>query len=148
MVQYTMAEQAERLSKRRARMFPLVAVLYLGQQASFFATLDADRTVDHVKIGAWVVTSVALLLALISGGALARKREVRDMVNDETSRAHRADSLGVGFVVAIATAIVLYVFATGTPVSAREAIHVIVSLGLAAAMFRFGWLERRAMRDA
>jgi hypothetical protein len=31
---------------------------------------------------------------------------------------------------------------------AREAIHVIVSLGIAAAIVRFGMLERRAYRDA
>ena len=144
----TTAEQAEKLSGRRARLFPVLAVLYLGQQASFFASVDAHRTVDHFKIGAWVVMSAMLLILLISGGAFARKRELRDMLNDETSRAHRADSLAVGFVVTMATAIIFYVLATGFPITAREAIHATVSLGIAAALIRFGWLERRAMRDA
>lgn len=148
MTDATMAEQAERLSKRRARLMPMLAVIYLGQQVSFFAALDADRAVDHLKVGAWVVMSLALLLALISGGGLARKREVREMINDETSRAHQADALGVGFVVAMVTAITLYVLSTATAISAREAIHLIVSLGLAVALIRFGWLERRAMRTA
>jgi hypothetical protein len=145
MVEVTVAEQAERLSKRRARLMPMLAVIYLGQQVSYFA-LNADRTVDHFKVGAWVVMSLALLLALISGGGLARKRELRDMINDETSRAHQADALGVGFVVAMLTAIILYVLGSATPMSAREAIHVIVSLAIAVALVRFGWLERRAMR--
>ena len=147
MVEMTMAEQAERLSRRRARLMPVLAVLYLGQQVSYFAAGDAERTVDHFKIGAWVVMSLALLLALISGGGLARKRELRAMINDETSRAHNADALGRGFVVAMITGIALYVIGTATPISDREAIHAIVSLGIAAALIRFGWLERRALRD-
>lgn len=148
MVESTMAEQAERLSKRRARMFPLLALIYVTQQASFFASPMADRAVDHVKIGAWVISSIVLLAALLSGGAWLRPRAVRDLLDDETSRAHRADALGVGFVVAMAVAILLYVVGTVSPVTAREAIHVIVSAGIAAALIRFGWLEKRAMRDA
>lgn len=148
MTDLTTAEQAERLSARRARLFPVLAILYLGQQASFFAAADAGRTADHFKIGAWVVMSVVLLAVLISGGAFARKRELRDMLNDETSRAHRSDALGVGFVMAMVTAIIVYVLATATPIGTREAIHIIVSVGIAAAMIRFSMLERRAMRDA
>ena len=148
MVEMTMAEQAEKLSKRRARLMPVLAVVYLGQQVSYFAALDADRAVDHVKVGAWVVMSIALLAALMSGGGLLRSREMRAVLNDETTRAHRAAAIEVGFVVTMVSAIALYVIATATPVSAREAIHVIVSLGIVAALIRFGWLERRAMRDA
>jgi hypothetical protein len=32
-------------------------------------------------------------------------------------------------------------------VGAREAIHITVSIGIAAALVRFGMLERRALRD-
>ena len=148
MVEMTMAEQAEKLSKRRARLMPVLAVVYLGQQVSYFAALDADRAIDHVKVGAWVVMSIALLAALMSGGGLLRSREMRAVLNDETTRAHRAAAIEVGFVVTMVSAIALYVIATATPVSAREAIHVIVSLGIVAALIRFGWLEQRAMRDA
>ena len=34
----SVAEQAEFLSKRRARMLPALAVIFLAQQASYFAT--------------------------------------------------------------------------------------------------------------
>ena len=49
---------------------------------------------------------------------------------------------------AILSAIALYMVSIFSPVSAREAIHVIVSLGIGAALVRFGMLERRAFRDA
>ena len=145
MVDETIAEQAEVLSARRARMFPLLAVIYLGQQYSYFSSLDGGRPVDTVRIGAWAVMSAALLIALITGGGLLRKPELRALINDETSRAHRSDALSWGFVVAIITGIVLYVIGSGE-VGQRQSIHLIVSLGIATALVRFGWLEKRAMR--
>ena len=58
MNQRTTAEQADFLSRRRARMLPLLAAIYLTQQASFFLAGDGDRTVDHVKVGAWLLLSL------------------------------------------------------------------------------------------
>ena len=142
------SDQADRLSRRRARMLPLLAIIYLSQQASYFASSPGDRAVDHVKVGAWVLLSLVLLAALTTKGFWLRSREVRDMIDDETTRAHRGDALGWGFVMAILTAIALYFVAMFEPLTAREAIHAIVSLGLAAALVRFGLLERRAHRDA
>jgi len=143
------AEQADHLSRRRARVLPVLAILYLSQQASFFADAGSgDRPVDHVKVGAWVVLSLVLLAALATKGFWLHRREVRDMIDDETTRAHRSEALGWGFIIAILGAIALYFVSMFEPLGAREAIHVIVSLGLAAALVRFGMLERRALRDA
>ncbi len=33
------------------------------------------------------------------------------------------------------------------PVTGRDALHLIMTFGIAAALFRFGFLERRALRD-
>ncbi len=106
MVEATMAEQAERLSRRRARMLPVLAIFYIAQQVSFFSSPMGDRAVDHFKIGAWVVMSIVLLVALVTGGGWIRPRQVRAILNDETSRSHRADALGTGFVVAMVTGII------------------------------------------
>ena len=146
----TTAEQADHLSRRRARMLPFLAVIYLTQQASFFAAVPADptRAVDHVKIGAWVVLSLVLLAALTTKGFWVQRQEVRDMIDDEGTRANRGAALGWGFVAAILAAIALFFVSIFEPISAREAIHVIVSIGIAAAIIRFAMLERRAMRDA
>ena len=146
----TTAEQADHLSRRRARMLPLLALLYLTQQASFFAAAPADpeRAVDYVKVGAWAILSLVLLAALTTKGFWLQRQEVRDMIDDEGTRAHRVAALGWGFVMAVLSAIILFLVSIVEPVSAREAIHVIVSLGIAAAIIRFALLERRAMRDA
>jgi hypothetical protein len=141
------AEQAEILGRRRARILPILAVVYLAQQVSFFSSPMGERTVDHLKIGAWAVLSAVLLAALMTGGFWLRKPELRAMLNDESSRAHRADALGIGFVVGMAIGIVLYIIETFSPMTSREVIHIIVSFGIAAALLRFGWLERRAHRE-
>ena len=149
MVETSIAEQADRLSRRRARMLPFLALIYLSQQASFFTDQHGtmDRAVDHVKLSAWVVLTLLLLAALTTKGFWLHRREVRDMIDDESTRAHRGEALQWGFIFSTLTAIVLYFITMLEPVGAREAIHIIVSIGMAAALVRFGFLERRALRD-
>ena len=148
MTERTISEEADHLGRRRARMLPFLAVIYLSQQVSYFSSGDGVRAVDHVKVGAWVVLSLVLLAALTTKGFWLRSREVRDLIDDEGTRANRQAALGWGFVMAVASAIALYFLSMFEEVATREAIHVIVSLGIAAAIIRFGMLERRAYRDA
>jgi hypothetical protein len=137
-------EQAERLGRRRARMLPVLAVFFLTQQVAFFSNPPAERAVDHVRIGAWVVMSAAILFALHTGGALFRSPAVRAMLNDEPTRANRAAAMHWGFVAAMVAGIAVYVVQGAVQLTTREAIHLIVSAGLVAALMRFGMLERRA----
>jgi hypothetical protein len=144
------ADQADRLSQRRAHALPILAVLYLAQQFSFFADGDGtlDRAVDQAKVGAWMLLSLILLAALTTKGFWLRRSELRDRIDDEVTRSNRADAVQWGFVSAILAAIGLYLAALIEPVTAREAIHLIVSIGIGAAALRFGLLERRALKDA
>lgn len=142
-------EEAERLGRRRARMLPILAVLFIAQQASFFASeseasAQLVRTVDHVKVGAWVLLSAVLLAALYTGGFWLRPKAVRALMDDEITRAHRASALSLGFLVTMLAAIGLYFLDMVEPMTSRVAIHLIVTFGIAAALVRFGYLERRA----
>ena len=140
--------RAEELSRRRARMLPFLAIIYFTQQATFFSgEAPGSRDVDHVKIGAWLVLSLVLLLALATNGFWFQKREVRELIDDESTKAHRAQAMTVGFMVAMLGAIVVYFVEQFEPVTSRVAIHIILSLGLGAALIRFGMLERRAHQD-
>lgn len=144
----TVVEQADRISRRRSRLLLMLSFVYVSQQASYFSDLhEAARPVDHVKVGAWVLLSLCLFLLLTTKGFGLRSREVRELLDDETTRAHRAEGMKWGFVMALLTAIALYFIDQFEPMSARVAIHAIVSLGLGAALIRFGLLERRAHRD-
>lgn len=142
-------EQAERLGRRRALMLPILAAFLLAHQASFLvmksgASAGLERTVDRVTFGAWIVLSLVLVGVLYTGGFWLRRRAVRALMDDDVSRAHRAGALSLGFLVAMLGAIGLYVLDAFEPMPARLAIHLIVTFGLAAALLRFGWLERRA----
>ena len=63
------AEKAEQLTRRRARMMPFLAMIFLIQQISYFSGTDRERAVGVVEIGAWLVLAVVLLIGLGTGGA-------------------------------------------------------------------------------
>ena len=144
-------ETADRLVRRRARMMPLMAMIFVVQQASYFSGTrmdDGHRLVNYIAISGWVGMSTVLLVMLASGGGWFRGPHVRALVNDESTRANRADALSLGFLAAMIAAIALYLFSLFEPLGVREAIHVLMTIGIAAALLRFGMLERRALRDA
>jgi hypothetical protein len=86
-------------------------------------------------------------MALATKGFWLESREVRALIDDENTRANRATAMTVGFVAGMLGGILLYFIDQFEPIHAREAIHVILSLGIGAALLRFGMLERRAHRD-
>jgi hypothetical protein len=150
MNQRTVSERADFLSRRRARILPVLAIIYLTQQASYITMRSgpADRPVDAVKISAWLVLSAVLLAAIATKGFWLQPREVRAMIDDEVTRANRSDAMRFGFVFAMLTCIVVYFITMFEPVNGRDAVHIVMSDGLGAALIRWGWLERRAHRDA
>ncbi len=145
----TVAEQAERLSRKRARMLPALAVIFFSQQASYLSmySTPGPHSAETVKISAWLVLSVILLAALATKGFWFQPREVRDLIDDENTRANRVEAMRFGFIIGMVAAIILYIVTLFDTVTGREAIHVILSAGLGAALIRLAMLERRAHRD-
>jgi len=141
------AEKADRLSHRRARMLPFLAVIFISQQAAFL-TPARDGDAYFVKISAWLVLSAVLLAALATKGFWLQPKEVRDLLDDENTRSNRLDSMSWGFIASMVTGIAIYSLALLDNIKGRESIHIILSAGLAAALIRWGYLERRAHRGA
>lgn len=143
-------EKAERLGRRRARLFVFQGLLFLVWQATFFSSPAGEslRTVDHVKISAWLVWAIALLVLLATGGGLLRSREVRALLDDELTRRHRTRAYVTGFWMAVASGLALYVIGMFEDVTARETIHTILSIAIGSAMFSFGIHERRGYSDS
>ena len=147
----SVAEKAEYLSKRRARMLPALAVIFLSQQATFFSTVNspAPHSAYTVKISAWLVLSIVLLLALSTKGFWLERKEVRDLIDDENTRANRNDAMRWGFLFSMAGAIAVYALTLfDVSITARDAVHIVMTVGIPAALIRWGMLERRAHRDA
>ena len=138
------AELADRLTRRRARVSPVLAILFITQQGAYLANAGAGNA-GQVKLGAWVVLSVVLLVALATGGGWLRSREVRALMNDETTRAHRASAVVLGFWATMITGVILFVLAAFRLFDVRDAIHIMMTVGIASALIRFASLERRAL---
>lgn len=149
MTRRSMAERADQLSRQRARMLPFLTLIYLTQQAAYFTSINGDphRGVENVKVGAWMLLSVVLLAALVSKGFWLEPREVRNLIDDEGTRANRLEATRWGFMAAILGGIAAYVLAQFQPITAGGVAHIVLSLGLGAALIRFGLLERHAHRD-
>jgi uncharacterized membrane protein len=149
MVELSIAERAERLSRRRARVLPVLAIIFLSQQITYFSTVSTPgpHSAEGLKISAWLVLSIVLLIGLVTKGFWFQPREVRDLLDDENTRANRLEAIRAGFLMAMATAIGVYVLTMFDTVTAREAVHLIMSFGIAVALIRWGYLEKRALRD-
>jgi len=141
-------ERAERLGRRRARIFAVQAIIFISWQGLFFSrTPEAPmRAVDTVKISAWFVWALALLLLLATGGNLLRGRKVRALLNDEFTRRNRMQAYVAGFWAAAISAIGLYLIDLFDVVTTREAIHAILSAAIASALITFAARERRGLR--
>jgi hypothetical protein len=89
---------------------------------------------------------VADPVAGATGGVWFVGRATRALLNDEATRAHRADALSLGFGVAVLVALALYAISLFEPVEAGQVAHFVVTASLLAALLRFALLERRAYR--
>ena len=149
MAEKSIAERAEYLSQRRARTLPVLAVIYLAQQATYFSASNPGSSIgaQHFKVGAWVVLSFVLLMALATKGFWLQPREVRDLIDDESSKANRLEAMRIGFIVGMMTAIACYFLGQFDPLTGGESAHLVLAFGLGSALIRFGMLERRAHRD-
>jgi len=145
----SVAEKADYLSNRRARMLPALAVIFLSQQATFFSQMSGQHlSAEKAKISAWLVLSILMLFGLATKGFWLERKEVRDLIDDENTRANRNEAMRWGFLFSMGAAIAVYILTMFDTVTGREAVHIVMSFGIAAAILRWGVLERRAHRDA
>ena len=144
---------ADRLARRRARMLIVLAIVFITNQgavigkAAKFDSWGTIRTVDAMHVSAWFVMALALLVLLFTGGGLFRSAEVRQLMDDEGTRENRRRALAIGFGNAMATCILIYALAMFKPVSGPEAIHIVMTVGIASALIAFGVAERLALAD-
>jgi hypothetical protein len=145
------AERLEELQRKRTRLTFFQGIMFVIWQANFLVLDDkvtpAREAVSRVKIGSYLVWAVLLLAFLATGGNWWLSRQVRAILNDEVTRAHRQRATAMGFFAAMGTALGCYVVTLFEPVSGPEAIHTILSIGIATALLTFAVLERRAQAD-
>ena len=135
---------AERLMKRRANALFALSLIFVVSQGSFIGSGPPPGT---LRISAWVVMAVALLAFFATGGGWTRPANVRALMNDESTRTHRARATTIAFYNMMASGVVVYVLGLFKPVSGGEAAHLIMTVGIASALMAFWGLERAALRN-
>ena len=138
-------EEAERMGRAGSRIFFVLAMVFLAGQSLYFTSSPLTRD-SHARVSAWLILVVLILMLLATGGFLFRGRKVRDLLNDETFRLNRLASQALGFWVTTIAALVVYVESMFDPLSLNEGLHIIVALGVGAALTNFAVRERRAHR--
>ena len=92
----TYAQKAERLSSKRARILPFLTIIFLSQQGAYLSN-SASSSAQTVKISAWLVLSVVLIAAMATKGFWLQPKAVRDLIDDENTRANRNEAMRWGF---------------------------------------------------
>ena len=144
------AERIEHLQRRRTRLMFVQALIFLIWQTTYFATphiAPAPHDGNHVKIAAYVVWAILLLLFIGTGGGYLQSRAVRAVLNDESTVEHRRTAMVRGYWVSMLAAIGCYLISLFEPMTAGEVIHAVLTCGVAAALLSFAVLERRAQPD-
>lgn len=137
----------ERLQRRRTRLAMVQGAFFLIWQANFFVAsphLELVRTVDRVRVISYLVWAVLLLLFLATGGGFLYSREVRAVLNDESTIQHRRQAQTAGFWAAMLAAVGCYVAALIESYPPVYAVHAVMTAGLSVALLVFARLELRA----
>jgi hypothetical protein len=143
----TTIDQVERLTRRRARVATVMGIMFIAIQLSRTPGEGHLRSVEVVALGGWALWALILILFILFGGGLLRGPAVRALLNDENTNANRRTSLVAGFWAMLIAAAAIYLVTFFGDVAIREALHIIITTGVAVAMIWFGWLERRALGE-
>jgi high-affinity Fe2+/Pb2+ permease len=139
-MQAIVAERAERLSKHRA-----TAAIVMG---TLIAATQTQRT-DESGSGpiTWIITGVVVAIFLLWASGLFRNTALRGVLNDEGNDVSRRRSLMIGFWNMLATAVVCYILTYVKDYGPRDAIQIIMSVGICSALISFGVAERVSARQ-
>ncbi|MBA2932737.1 hypothetical protein HZF05_01385 [Sphingomonas sp. CGMCC 1.13654] len=135
--------RAEWMSRRRANLFFVSAFMFIVISMLEF---PARETIDYAII--WVVWAALLLVNLAGIGGWFCPPVARALTEDETTRAHRAKALSIGFFVSNGVGLFLAILVRFVALEAREVAMIVVTAGISSALISFAAQERLAMRDA
>jgi hypothetical protein len=138
---------AERLTHRRANFARVMALLLITTQASDLSRGHAANLPEHIHLAAWVVWCAVLLIFLAFGGGWARNHNVRGLMNDETTIEHRRRAFSLGFWIAMLSCGLIWTLSLFETVGGQEAVRLVVTLSIAAALLRFATLEKKSLKN-
>lgn len=139
-------EAADRAGRKRARAMMASAGLFVITQALSFGPGATASRPESVRLVAWVVWTVVLLLLLAGIGGWAQSPRVRALLNDELTRENRRASMVAGFWAAMAMAAFSWPLAVAGLVGAAEVPRLVITFAVATAVLAFAFAERSGHR--
>lgn len=132
----TTVDRADRLSNTRAIASVVLATILIATQG---------QRMDDGGGGplSWAITGIITILFLVWASGFFRGTALRSILNDESSDENRKRSLTLAFWTMMATAIVCYILTYIKDYGPRDAIQVIMTVGISTALLSFGVMERR-----
>lgn len=129
------ADRAERLARRRSTAAIVMGTILIVTQS---------QRMDDGGAGpvSWGITGLVMALFLLWASGLFRDPRLRGMLNDEGSDVNRRRSLMIGFWNMLATAMVCYALSFLKDYGPRDAIQIIMTVGISSALISFGVSER------
>lgn len=127
-------ERADRLARRRSTIAIIMGTVLIATQ-----TQRMDGGAGPIS---WGITGVVIALFLLWASGLFRDPRLRGMLNDEGSDVSRRRSLMIGFWNMLATAMVCYALSFLKDYGPRDAIQIIMTVGISSALISFGVSER------
>lgn len=142
-------ETADRMSRRRAIVVGVAAFAFVAFQFvdnPFFFVNDHGTAQAVNRRVLWALYTGLLLLGLATGGGIL-KRRIRALVDDEVSRSNYRTASTAGFWVAMGMGMGVYLYGGYSLYTGQEAIYLIVTPAVTAALLVFAFLEMRALRS-
>lgn len=138
----TDTERADRITRGYARMAPFLGLLVIVLHQGVFFSWD-EGVVAWWQIAVWLAFVGVILTILMMGGALFVPRRIRELANDEVTRANRAVAIQAGFFVAMFIAVLFVVVSPFDPIEGQRAGHLLISISLGVTLLVFGLRELR-----
>lgn len=135
----SISDRAERLVRRRS----LFAVV-MG--TALIATQGLRMDDGGAGPAGWALTGLIAAIFLVWASGLFRNSALRGILNDEGSDANRRRSLMIAFWNMLATAVVCYLLTYVKDYGPRDAIQIIMTVGMSSALISFGVSEQVAAR--
>lgn len=132
---------ADRLSRTRALVIGVAGIVML------LVEMITPRPHQPASV-AWTIAAAAYLFLLATGGALLRRAKIRALMNDDVARDHTRSAISAGFWTSMIGALCCYWLSPVADYSARDAIQLVVTLGVVASLLAFSYLEIRAHGNA
>jgi len=129
------AERAERLAKLRA-----ITAIVMGMVLMVTQTQRMDDSGSGPI--PWIATGIILAVFMVWASGLFRNQALRGILNDESSDASRRRALTIGFWNMLVTAVVCYLLTYVKDYGPRDAIQLIMTVGISSALIGFGVSER------